>query len=102
MKYDDLTVVEAPSLYEGTYTVPQPYTITYPWTETDVGSISVGVQDKEHMINWDNFDGVDIKIGSKIIHISKEDFAQALFKLFPNLAAEFAAAIFDKVIEEAR
>lgn len=113
MKYDDLTVVESLSSYvtdtdEGTYTVPQPYTITqpytqpYPWTKTDVDSISVGVQDKEYTIDWDNFDGVDIKIGSKIIHISKEDFAQALFKLFPNLTTEFAAAIFDRVIEEAR
>lgn len=111
MKYDDLTVVESPSSYDaGIYTTPpytQPYTPPYPWSQAGIDSITVGVQDagvqyKEHMIDWDNFDGIDIKIGNRIIHISKEDFAQALFKLFPNLTAEFAAAIFDRVIEEAK
>jgi len=58
--------------------------------------------DNKLKINWDTFEGLDIKIGDETIHISKEEFADALFKLFPNLSPKFAAAMFGKLIEEAK
>lgn len=56
----------------------------------------------KHKLNWDDFEGLDIEVGDETIHISKEEVADALFKLFPSLPPRFAAAMFDKLIKEAK
>ena len=84
-------------------------TIEPVWTYTDTGgsdynpAINIDAHiDNKLKINWDTFGGLDIEVGDETIHISREEFADALFKLFPNLSPKFAAAMFEKLIKEAK
>jgi len=78
------------------------FTIEPTWVYTDYKPAAIDIDiDNKLKLNWDTFEGLDIEVGDEVIHISKEEFADALFKLFPNLSPKFAAAMFGKLIEEA-
>lgn len=94
-------------MYDGGLTIEPNWTYVYDRKELtdtsyyDPAAIDINI-DNKLKINWDTFGGLDIKIGDEVIHISKEEFADALFKLFPNLPPKFAAAMFGKLIKEAK
>lgn len=57
-------------------------------------------EDIIHEIDWDKFKGINLKIGKEVIHLTKEEIFDALFKLFPNLVPKIAEALLERFGEE--
>ena len=116
-KYDDYgnTVELRPCTDDGIYTgttITNNPTVTYPgtdpYTSTSSDSTNWGwetvpsrdIQVDKLKIDWDDFKGIEIKVGEETIIITKEKILDALAKLFPELTSKFAVAMIEKLMKE--
>jgi len=43
-------------------------------------------------LDWDRFEGIDIKVGNEVVTLTKKEIQDALTKLFPDLVAKMVLA----------